>query len=448
MAKLVVVSKISVGLALAAGAMAQEAPLPKSRLELGLEARVRSEEYDNIIDHNASNPSDAKNFYRFRTRAWLTARPSEKLEFSVGLCNENRKMVRPDVAINARELVFDTFYVDYRFSPAWSVRLGRQNLQRGEGFVLFDGSSADGSRTAYFNALDLTRTWGRSTLEFLAISDPSKDQYLPRINEAKHPEVPQALNEWNEQALGLYYTNREWEGTRLEAYYFFKTETEDARPVSHPQFQPDRRIQTLGARGVRDLSGGWSASAECAGQWGRQDARPGTAEAARTIAAWGGTARVKRAIDAPWKPVLSLGYIALSGQDPTSSRITAWDPLFSRWPRWSELYVYSQVPEKGVAYATNLGMCEAELRLRPSEPLELRATWYRMRALESAPTGAVFGKGKDRGDLLELRADYRFSPAFKGHVLYEHLAPGSFYAGQSAGHFLRFELSWLFTARF
>ena len=56
MAKLVVVSKISVGLALAAGAMAQEAPLPKSRLELGLEARVRSEEYDNIIDHDAANP--------------------------------------------------------------------------------------------------------------------------------------------------------------------------------------------------------------------------------------------------------------------------------------------------------------------------------------------------------------------------------------------------------
>lgn len=69
-------------------------------------------------------------------------------------------------------------------------------------------------------------------------------------------------------------------------------------------------------------------------------------------------------------------------------------------------------------------------------------------AKQSAPTGAVFGKGKDRGDLLELRADYRFSPAFKGHILYEHLAPGSFYAGQSSGHFLRFELSWLFTARF
>jgi len=34
--------------------------------------------------------------------------------------------------------------------------------------------------------------------------------------------------------------------------------------------------------------------------------------------------------------------------------------LYSRWPKWSELYIYSQVPEKGVAYWTNLNMWQAE----------------------------------------------------------------------------------------
>lgn len=419
----------------------------KGTWEVGFEERVRSEEYEDIIDHDSANPSDSRNFYRFRTRAWITLDPHPDLEIAAGLCNENRKLVRPDAAINAREIFFDTLYLDYRFARGWSVRVGRQNLQRGEGFVLFDGSSGDGSRTAYFNAIDLTRTWGRSTLEFLAISDPSKDQYLPRINEAKAPEGPLRLNEWDERALGLYYTNREWTGTVVEGYTFLKTETHDYRPVTNPQFQPDRRIQTLGGRVARDLPQGWSVSGEAALQRGKQDGRPGTGEASRDIAAWGGYARLRKNLDVPWNPTLSAGYIALSGQDPDSGKITAWDPLFSRWPHWSELYVYSQIPENGVAYATNLGMWELEARCHPAPPLDLRATWYRMSALERPVPGGSFGRGRDRGDLLELRADYRFSPQFKGHVLYEHLTPGNFYSGQASGHFLRFEISWLFKTR-
>ncbi len=431
-----------------AGLAAQGVPETNGLFEVGFEERVRSEEYDDIIDHDAANPSDSRSFYRFRTRAWITANPTPDLEISAGICNENRKLVRPDAAINAREIFFDTLYLDYRFSKAWSVRVGRQNLMRGEGFLLFDGSSGDGSRTAYFNALDLTYAWSRSTLEFMAISDPSKDNCLPRINEAKASEGPQRLNEWDEQALGLYYTGREWTGTTLEAYYFLKTETNDYRPMTNPLFQPDRRISTLGSRVNQEFRDGWSVNGEFTYQWGNQEGRPGTTEGSRDIAAWGGYGRFKKALDTPWTPILSVGYIALSGQDPNSGRITAWDPLFSRWPRWSELYVYSEIPEKGVAYTSNTGMWEAELRLRPSVPLELRATWYRMKALESPTPGGTFGQGRNRGDILQFRADYRFSPQFKGHVLYEHLAPGDFYAGQASGHFLRFELSYLFKTRF
>lgn len=437
-------------LARAPGLAAQEALKPEGLFEVGFEERVRSEDYDNLIDHDEARP-DFSHYYRFRSRAWVTARPASGLEISVGLSHENRKIARPDRAYNGREVFFDTCYLDYRFSKAWSVRVGRQNLQRGEGFILFDGGALDGSRSAYFNALDLTFAWSRSRLEFLAISDPGKDRYLPRIQEASGPgEAPQRLNERDEQALGLYYTGQEWTGTTLEAYGFLKTETNDARPVTHPQFQADRRILTLGSRAVREFRNGWSASGEFACQWGTQDGRPGTAEASKPIAAWGGYARVKKVVDAPWKPSFSVAYIGLSGQAPHSSRITAWDPLFSRWPRWSELYIYSEVPEKGVAYATNTGMWEAEARLAPSKALELRATWYRMAAREAAgiAPGTIFGTGRDRGDILQFRADYAFCPALKGHVLYEHLAPGDFYAGRDGGHFLRCELAYQFKARF
>lgn len=64
----------------------------------------------------------------------------------------------------------------------------------------------------------------------------------------------------------------------------------------------------------------------------------------------------------------------------------------------------------------------------------------------TVPT-ATFGTGKDRGDLLQFRADYKINPEWKGHVLYEHIAPGTFYAGQSSGYFLRLEFSYLFKNR-
>ncbi|MDP2875692.1 MAG: alginate export family protein [Holophaga sp.] len=445
-------SRLAMALAVSSSLMAQ-APAPRGIFEVGFEERVRLEDHDNIIDHNDAKV-DFSTYYRFRSRAWLTANPTSDLEFSVGICNENRKITRPDKAYNGREVFFDTFYVDYKFSKAWSVRVGRQNLMRGEGFVLFDGGALDGSRAAYFNALDLTYSWSRSKLEFLAISNPLKDQYLPRLNEANGPgETPQRLNERDEQALGLYYTAKEWTGTTLEAYYFLKTEKNDYRPIANAQFQADRRISTLGSRAVREFQDGWSVNGEFAYQWGTQDGRPGTAETHRDIGSWGGYGRVKKVVAAPWKPTFSAAYIAMSGQDPNStasSKITAWDPIFSRWPRWSELYIYSQVPEKGVAYSTNTVMWEEEVRLSPLASLDLRATYYKMAALQ-APSilpGTTFGTGKTRGDILQFRADYKFSPEFKGYILYEHLTPGDFYVGKDGGHFLRVELSYLFKTRF
>lgn len=446
--------RLATALTLTSCLLAQEspkAPSPKSIFEVGLEERVRSEDWDNLGDHNDAK-ADFQTQYRFRSRAWITANPNSNLEIALGVTNENRKIARPDKAYNGREVFVDTFYVDYRFSPAWSMRIGRQNLMRGEGFIIFDGGSADGSRATYFNALDLTYAWSRSKLEFLAISDPSRDKYLPRLNEADGPgESPQRLNEWDEQALGLYYTGKEWTGTTLEAYYFLKTEKHFDLTKKKDPYQPDRRISTLGSRGVREFQNGWSVNGEFAYQWGTQDGSIGTAEASREIASWGGYGRVKKVLDVPWKPSISAAYIALSGQDPHSSRITSWDPIFSRWPRWSELYIYSEVPERGVAYSTNTGMWEGEVRVTPWKPLELRATFYKMSAMEThsgVDPKATFGAGKHRGDILQFRADYRFSPEFKGHVLYEHLAPGDFYAGQDGGYFLRFEFSYLFKTRF
>ena len=415
--------------------LAQE---PQPGLEFGFQERVRSEAWDNLVDHRTATP-DFKTQYRFRTRVWAVVPLNADLTFTAGLVNENRRVSRPDVAFNGREVIFETLYLDWRVDPSWSLRAGRQTLMRGDGFVLMDGGALDGSRTGYVNALDLTWKGGEAKVEFLAISDPHKDQYLPRLNETDNLKERQLLNERDEAALALYGTWRH-EGHDVQAYAFHKTERHDSRALTDPLFVPDRRVETLGGRLAEDLGKGLSATGEFALQSGRQAGRPGTNEATSTIRAWGGQARLTQSFKTAYEPSATLGWVGLSGDDPATSAKEGWDPLFSRWPQWSELYVYSQVPEGGVATWSNLHLWEATVQVKPHAKVGLRASLFWLRAYEPVTgKGSLFAPGLGRGRLAELRADFTFSEQWQGHVLYERLDPGTFYSGVDAGRFFRVE---------
>lgn len=431
-------------LLLVAGALlAQEAP---AVLEFGFQERVRSESWDNLSDHREATP-DFRTQYRFRTRLWAVVPLGSDISFSVGVVNEDRKLTHPDQAVNGREVAFETFYLDWRMGAGWSLRAGRQNLMRGDGFVLWDGGALDGSRAAYVNALDLAWVAGSSRLEFLAISDPAKDRYLPRLNEADNPRERQLLNEHDEAALGMYATWKQ-EGRDVQAYGFHKTERHDIRAVTDPLFVADRRVETLGARWVEALSPGLAATGEFAVQSGRQEGRPGTAEPSSAIRAWGGQANLTQTFQSSSRPEVRLGWVGLSGDDPATSAHEGWDPLFSRWPKWSELYVYSLVPEAGVATWSNLNLWEATVQAHPNDRLGLRGSLYWLSAFHHATVpGPIFASGLGRGRLLELRADLKLSECWQGHVLYERLNPGSFYAGPDAGRFFRVEAIYTFQKR-
>jgi len=191
---------------------------------------------------------------------------------------------------------------------------------RGEGFVLFDGNPLDGSRTAYFNALDLYRSAGPSKVQLLATSNPRTGRYLPRFKEATKASELQRLVGWDERELGAYLTDGELPGSGLEAYAFCKTEIDDFRASTHPLYQPDRRLKTLGGRVLRLLGRGFSLIGEAAYEAGRQDALPGGG-ASRNLRAWGGYARLRRAFGGRAKVSASLAYFGLSGDDPSTRTI-------------------------------------------------------------------------------------------------------------------------------
>jgi hypothetical protein len=143
----------------------------------------------------------------------------------------------------------------------------------------------------------------------------------------------------------------------------------------------------------------------------------------------------------------SLGYWAMSGSDPAHpATVGNFDPLFSRWPKWSELYIYSQFRETGVGYWTNIGFLQAEAVYSPWKPLNLRGTYYHMNSFHPfAGASQIFSTGTTRGDMYQARADLIVKQNWRGHVLLERLAPGSFYTGRATGTFFRLEVSYLFT---
>ena len=54
---------------------------------------------------------------------------------------------------------------------------------KGEGFLLFEGDAGDGSRSIYFNAVNLAYSWKKSKLELIGIMSPKRDRMLPRFND-------------------------------------------------------------------------------------------------------------------------------------------------------------------------------------------------------------------------------------------------------------------------
>ncbi len=402
-------------------------------LELGFEQRVRNENWNNLFDYNSAL-DDERVQVRYRTRLWMKAPLGSNVDLQVGVNHETSQILRPDLPFKANELVFETANVGIKrlFVDGLSLRVGRQNLTYGEGFLVSDGTPGDGSRTMYFNAAVLSYSRKRSRLDLIGISNPRTDRYLPRINDQNR-----TLQDWGEQAIGVYYTGANLPGASIEAYYFYKKETGDTRPATHPQHQGDRHVHTGGGRLVRMLSPRWSLTGELALQWGAE--RPN-----KTIAASGGYAYLRRSFGSHGQHYVQGGFAGMSGDDPaTPGRNENWDPLFSRRPKYSELYVHSYSRERGQGYWTNTRMWHAELGYSPVKPLAARFTYRLMDASHSFPGDArTFGNGARRGSLPQVRVDYTHNSHWKGHIIYERLSPGNFYSRSSAAYFLRFEVTY------
>lgn len=422
-------------LIVSAAARAAGAEGESGAFKWGFRERIRQEYLSNAFDLE-NDLADDRNHIRVRTQLWCSYTPIEDLELYAKINNEHRYYIEPDRDLDfyeyVDELILENLYVkvsNIAGSPVSAV-IGRQNIIYGEGFLMMDGGPLDGSRTQYVNALKVTAAFGERSVEVHALSDPKRDQYLPVVNSQN-----KELVEWDEAGAGIYYTDASLPKTKVEGYYFYKREKHEEAVI------PASDIHTIGARMSGSPLDWLSYAAEGAYQGGQRVDE-------FDIEAFGGYLYATAKLPAPLEPKLTLGAIYLSGDDQDTDEYEGWNPLYSRWPKWSDLYIYTLATESAPAYWQNLSAPYAELSLRPIGQLELVGTIYLMRAPEQTPRpwrDDLFGAGTERGMLSALKLNWSWTEYLSGHLLWERVDPGDYYAdGSDPIHFLRWELNFTY----
>lgn len=408
----------------------EEASTKKKTLKFSFSERLRLTSFDNSINLN-DEAADTFDFTRHLTSVGLLWTPRSDLEIKAALSNEFRSWLSPKNRSNTfTEIFFDQLYVKWKGigHSGLTLTLGRQNIMLGEGFVCLDAQPQTGSRSAYFNAFraDYSFNKSHSLTAFLSYM-PLTDTWLPVIGDDD-----QILDDQANTGIGFYYQGK-IRKLGLHAYFFRKdTKANDAFPL-------ESGINTLGAQIKYPILESLFLTAEGAFQNGTRG------ESDRN--AFGGHFHLDYSLpeNIPYLRTLTLGGIYLSGDDPETEKHEGWDPLWSRWPKWSESYIYTLIRENGVAYWTNLSAVFLGVKAVINPDINACANLYFLGAPQEGPGSPSFaplkGSGDNRGRLLVSRMNYMISKHLSGHFVWEHFWPGSFYIdGADQFNWFRFEL--------
>lgn len=417
----------------------------------GLDLRLREVDINNANALDEANPSAERHFQRYRLRAWGQVQPDESLVFNGRLLWEGRHYNTPDLPNYENKysgaLMFDNLFVqaDRPGGLPVKLKLGRQDIILGNGWLMLDGTPLDGSRSIYFDALRTTWSSGSTRVDAILLKQNPKTRLT--LNGETEDQTEQ-----REKGLALYLRNKFSVDTDLDVFYFYKGNSpalgEAAggwrlnNGTSFPSAADDGHVNALGGRIETQYSPTWKLRAETAVERGRRNGRD--------LRGFGFNGRATVSLGGAWNNRLQLGYEYLSGDDPgTAKRNEAFDPLWGRWPQWSELYgPYTYGMETRTGETTNLQRFNLGWIAKVHPTSELSLDYHALFADENTQCGSAgFSCGdKFRGHLYTAWLRTRFNQHISGHLLAEYFQPGDYYVtpkGDNA-YFLRAELNFTY----
>lgn len=416
----------------------------------GINFRLRQESWDDLTDFLAADGATASgapisndtNFWRLKTSPWFKIAVDKSYIGYARLTNEARYYMDSasasnQLGLNKDELLVDNLYVSaLDIAGRVSVTYGRQDFVGafGENFLVVDGTPGDGSRTFYFDAVrtlvKLSDSWN---VDFVYLTNHGKDDRLP----VAHSTPQRTLDSNDNDGAIVYGRGKIGDSLTVEPYYIWKREAAIGTTI------PALRLSTYGAHVVYGFAD-WKFHGEIALQ-------DGTYSDDTDRSGLGGYAFIgKKYENLAFKPSFDLGYIMLSGDDAaTADKHEGWDPLWSRYPWMSELYsltLATESPDRLPAYWSNLNMLRASFKFALPADSGLDLAYSVLKADQNAAAAGtgIFGTGKDRGELIQIKLSHKFSKTVDGYVAFEEFLPGDYYAASNRDNatFVRWELSW------
>lgn len=353
------------------------------KFDVGGDIRARYEFKDNFPDKGLARAGSAYSDYlRFRTRIWADMEAGEDFSARLRLGNEFRAF--RNTSNNSKQKFPDELFIDNLFvkweDDSVGLKVGRQDIEKGAGRVISDGTPGDGSRSTFFDAIVLTWKFAEeSTVDFIGTWNHYRNELSVGHSHGNVHDMTQIrsgspYSKMDEYGLMAYAEIRETDELPFDVYWIWKNEESFYNEANR---FPGRDFHTVGLRIMPQINDWLVAEVEAAYQFGRVDSSP--CMASRDIRAgmlYGGLTATGN--DLAWSPALTLATLYLSGdkdsyyQTVNGSTDSGWNPVFNRTTwfseiasgmydqyRWSNLiYPYveaSVVPAKGHKVAVQMG---------------------------------------------------------------------------------------------
>lgn len=450
----------------------KEAKNPTPWLTWGTDLRVRDEYYNNAVSLTSADPLHEQNVVRFRGRIWTTITPITNVTINARLAGEAREWTRPSFAAQFRGEqgmewrygVLDNLNLKWNnvLNAPLTISAGRQDVTIGDfwnWWLVADGTPGDGSWTYFLDGIRATYDAKDIKTKFdlmYIYQNALADDWVPTIGRTSRAGTDYPLTEQQEQGVIAYVSNKSIQKTTLDGYFMYKRDNQVTFQRGGNPWTPgdNADIYTLGGRVTGMPAEHWQYSLEGGYQFGwKQDPSvryaPGLGALERDISAFGGNARLSYLFRDSLNSQAHLVFEYLSGDDPsTPGQDEMFDILWGRWPRYSELYIYSYAQETSgkIAQHNNLMRVGGGYTLVPMKNMTLGAYYNALFAPEEVPTrtvnAALFSQnGNFRGHYMQAVLQHTFSKHLKGHLWAELLWQGDYYSQRDLMSFLRAEIS-------
>lgn len=422
------------------------------KIDVGADFRLRfdvqSDEIKSPTGNHKYGPHPSQ-YFDLRSRVWVKVQDKDSgLEAKLRLANRSKYYTSDWDAKNnyttgnwsfPDEVFVDEAYLRFTKLGVQGLTLtfGRQNLQLGNGMVIYDGTNTDSSRSTYFDGIVAKYATENNTLHAFAFYDSWNDPIaIPlRWDKEDYPSGDgRALRPGDTLTLGLYNTHVFNDTFSLDTYYIYSdVQADDHGRLERklPNDWDDLQLHTFGARLFGKLNDSWSYSAEFAHQASDADDDSINANMADL------RLKYKLPILAELKPVLNLRYTYWSGDKGDGGTYEGWQSIYAER---SGIFGEEASSSGGVPCGsnwTNLHAYHASIDAKPLDKLKLStgATYFR---------ADEYADGANVGVAAFATVGYDFTKTLSLKTTLSHMFYGDYYGSdrQDGGFWGRIELNW------